>query len=382
MSLADQYSDANNGARAPWLGDSSLDGSGGNSYSAPSASAPQSTYNTIYTPVYTQKTEYYNCWKNNGTYATKINQLTAEYNALNKEATDAEYELNKSKEIMQATIEDYNDNYVFFNNAQQAYEESAKEEKIIEINRNKFRFDSLKIVIPNTVDAIKTIAATYTAPFINSVNLIAWYKLDGNILDSSGNGRTLLEQNGGLTYSNGITNLLPYSTWANSTEQANTNWAITPYLNANIPLTFAFWFRVTGGGSYTILGYGNYATAGIQFDFNNNRLNAYTNFTSGYDWGNSAGAPNLNLNTWYYCTYVITNENVTKTYMYIDGELKGNAQASAIKAFETSLRLAVGNSGDGARGFQGNLSDIRIYNRALTADEVLLLYKASKIVPS
>jgi hypothetical protein len=209
----------------------------------------------------------------------------------------------------------------------------------------------------------------------DATNLIAWYKLDGNLLDSSGKSQTLIPQNGGLTYNIDNNNYLPYSQWANSTEAVSQNWALTPNLNQNVPLTFAFWFRVTGTGYYTIMGYGNYPTAGIQFDFYGNSMVVYTALDT--YWTITPTATNLSLNTWYFCTYVLTNEATVKTYLYINGILRASAQGIAGKVLPAAVRLTVANSGDGARGFEGHIGDIRIYNKALSLSEIQTLYNGN-----
>jgi alpha-tubulin suppressor-like RCC1 family protein len=213
----------------------------------------------------------------------------------------------------------------------------------------------------------------YPTLAIDSTNLIAWYKLDGNLLDSSGYSRTLLPQSGGLTYGIDYNNYLPYAQWANSTAAANSNWAITPDLNKNVPLTFAFWFRVTATGYYTMIGYGNYPSGSIQFDFSGgNTLTVYTALNT--YWTISPTVTGLAVNTWYFCTYVLTNDNPVQTRLYINGVLRASAQGLANQVLPVAVRLTIANSGDGGRGFEGNLGDIRIYDKALSLSEIQSLY--------
>lgn len=105
---------------------------------APHVPVVEPTY-TQQQPTYTQQQPtslYYNCWVSNGRYAAKIKELE---NTIKEEETI----MNTSKELAQSLINDYNDNYSFFNIAQEAYELSVKEKEYNDINRENFRFTAL-----------------------------------------------------------------------------------------------------------------------------------------------------------------------------------------------------------------------------------------------
>jgi len=68
--------------------------------------------------------------------------------------------------------------------------------------------------------------------------------------------------------------------------------------------------------------------------------------------------------------------------MYINGELDATAVTTNLSGITTTNDLRIGNYSQGTiRSFDGAIGDVRIYNIALTGDEVKQLYKRSKRVP-
>ena len=220
----------------------------------------------------------------------------------------------------------------------------------------------------------------YLALPIDSVHLIAWYRLDGNGIDSSGVTGNLMDRNRGLTYDYkyDISANLPYASWANSSSTLGDYWALTPDINRNVPLTFAFWFRVEDTGVYTMMGYGNNSgnDPGIQFDINNGTLNISTALDT--HWTFSASYTGIKVNTWYHLCYVLTDENPVKTYLYVNGILVATNTGTLNKLLKRVNNLTVANSGDNGRGYRGDLGDIRIYNKALSIIEINTLYNGYK----
>ena len=216
----------------------------------------------------------------------------------------------------------------------------------------------------------------YLALPIDSIHLIAWYRLDGNGIDSSGVTGNLIDKNRGLTYDfkYDISNKLPFAHWANSSATTNDYWAITPDINRNVPLTFAFWFRVEDTAYYTMMGYGNNSgnDAGIQFHINNGSLNIETALDT--QWTFTATYTGIKVNTWYHICYVLTDENPVKTYLYVNGILVATNTGTLNKLLKKVNNLTIGNAGDNARGYRGDLGDIRIYNVALSFLDIITLY--------
>jgi hypothetical protein len=213
---------------------------------------------------------------------------------------------------------------------------------------------------------------------VDSTNLLAHYKFNGNLLDSSGNNRTL-SQTGAITYNTSSQNAFPYSQYIDTTATAQTNFTTTPDINQNVPISFAFWFFVSGTGTYTMMGYGDYSLSSpsIQFDFGGgNQISIATALSN--RWTFFATATGLSINTWYHCVYTLNNSSTVQTILYINGVSRHTGTGNANQTLGTSKHLVIGESGDKGRGFLGRIGDVRIYNKVLTPSEVLELYNLNE----
>ncbi|MDD5547907.1 MAG: prepilin-type N-terminal cleavage/methylation domain-containing protein [Candidatus Pacebacteria bacterium] len=91
--------------------------------------------------------------------------------------------------------------------------------------------------------------------------------------------------------------------------------------------------------------------------------------------GPSSGAPVINDGVWHQVTIAITTSNI-KTYQ--DGTLVGTV-TNAISITDHGSNYTMGvKMPSGGEAFNGLLDDVRIYNRAFSAAEVLALYNATK----
>ena len=116
----------------------------------------------------------------------------------------------------------------------------------------------------------------------------------------------------------------------------------------------------------------------IFFDKGNN--NGYrirvtgTNYIQVLDRGgtNSLTSSNaLPLGQW---VHVAMSANATGLKIYLNGTLSGST-GTAYGSPNTSSVLYLGRYGTGNERFNGNLDDARIYNRALSANEILAIYQ-------
>ncbi|MBI4009945.1 MAG: hypothetical protein HY361_02000 [Candidatus Aenigmarchaeota archaeon] len=85
-----------------------------------------------------------------------------------------------------------------------------------------------------------------------------------------------------------------------------------------------------------------------------------------------AGGPN-----WYHFvgTYKSVTDGTSKMNLYING-IKATAEVTTAVSpiFGSPVNLTIGASSPGSGQFNGTIDDVRIYNRALTADEILIEY--------
>jgi hypothetical protein len=208
-----------------------------------------------------------------------------------------------------------------------------------------------------------TLATSPAAP--STTGLIAQYKLDGNVLDSSGNNLngTIM---GNPAFTPGIAGqALTFDGIGDYVDCTNNvKWdAITD------KITVSAWFRVDvfdvtyqpivtkGDSSWRIAR--NSETNGLQWRCNGPtptfRINGVVNVNDG-EWHHAAG----------------TYDGAT-AQLYVDGKLDGTMATAGLIAKNTQKVFLGGNSEQTARLWKGAIDEVRIYNRALTEAEVRYL---------
>ncbi|MFZ5955331.1 MAG: LamG-like jellyroll fold domain-containing protein [Nanoarchaeota archaeon] len=78
-------------------------------------------------------------------------------------------------------------------------------------------------------------------------------------------------------------------------------------------------------------------------------------------------------NQWHYVAGII-NRQINKMFLYVDGVKKGEVNLNSNGA--AGGELIVGNTWDYSVPFNGTIDEVRIYNRALTADEIKQIYES------
>ena len=80
-------------------------------------------------------------------------------------------------------------------------------------------------------------------------------------------------------------------------------------------------------------------------------------------------------NTWYWVTILY---NGTNTQLYLNGQLE-QSLATTERGSDSTGHVAIGRAGDfNGLYWNGNIANIQIYNRALSATEILQNYNATK----
>ena len=151
------------------------------------------------------------------------------------------------------------------------------------------------------------------------------------------------------------------------------NLTISAWLNPTVtPSSWTGSIGIQLDGSYTsgrIFSISNYA----------GKFSVHTDTNSGWVTTQSETLP---LNTWSHC--VATLENGTDLKMYLNGQLVKTVTLnwgtnSTLTASNSRISIGVDLPGDDEK-YTGSYSDIRIYATALTADDILTLYKTSGII--
>ena len=103
--------------------------------------------------------------------------------------------------------------------------------------------------------------------------------------------------------------------------------------------------------------------------FGTNKLNAGHNGA----WNTVVGATSLSLNTWYFAA--VTYSDSTGWKLYLNGREDGTSATTT--TFNGNQEIVIGAYSSG-NNFTGRISNIQVYNRALTATEIFQNYHATK----
>jgi hypothetical protein len=181
------------------------------------------------------------------------------------------------------------------------------------------------------------------------------------------NGPTFNSANGGSIVFDGVDDFADYGV---SNIPLPTNITLSAWINQSV--LNAYKNIITKEGvTGTDLDYGltTSPNGNLYFWFNNGNFRIHESSTN-----------NINsLNVWYYVTSVFSDTNNT-VQLYANGIQIYNQTESTSLLAHTNSKLLVGwrNSLASGQSFQGKISQTTIYNRALSASEVLQNYNATK----
>jgi hypothetical protein len=141
-------------------------------------------------------------------------------------------------------------------------------------------------------------------------------------------------------------------------------WVRPTTLNNGWNIILTKWFAdYAGNGGYSDFHFAIYPSGGIYYQ------NLYT--ATQY---NLFGTTPMSVNNWYQMGFTISNGIMQ---MYLNGQPDGAARTNNRTNYTQSY-LWLGDARAGVGGFIGNLGSVLIYNRGITADEVLQNYNATK----
>jgi hypothetical protein len=130
------------------------------------------------------------------------------------------------------------------------------------------------------------------------------------------------------------------------------------------------WFKIQNFGAYGVCYNGNSANSGYGFAFGACGLSTSTLFIFfGGLVCNVVSYSSLSTNTWYQAVFTRTTSPSTSNIMYINGLSVSTNTINNPNAPTTSA---------GIGSFPGNIAISRVYNRALTAAEVLQNFQATR----
>jgi hypothetical protein len=156
-------------------------------------------------------------------------------------------------------------------------------------------------------------------------------------------------------------------------------------INTPDNVTVNIWFKINSFVGYQgIIAKRNFSTGftnyGINFNNSIDALSVYFNTDGGSNFKSASTTMtnNFTTNIWYdVCGVFEKSSSNTNIYIYKNGILLTSNTVSGNLA-TVSTPLTLGSSAINAEPFAGNIANVQIYNRSLSAQEVLQNYNATK----
>lgn len=210
-------------------------------------------------------------------------------------------------------------------------------------------------------------------------NLVGYWTLDDGsgttALDSSGNANTLTMTGSPSWVTGNIgSSALDFSGSGQYLSVADPSSGVLDFVDGS-DFTITGWFnRDTAAADHTIVAKKNDQTtsAGYVVWIDNNGSTDYLSaeISDGTDTYSAVGTTNLSTTGWHHFSVVWDDSN--GLYIYLDGKLDGSTTSSttSINSLANALAFRIGAESDAGVPFDGKIDDIKVYNRALSVDEV------------
>jgi len=198
-------------------------------------------------------------------------------------------------------------------------------------------------------------------------SLVAWYRFDGNALDSSGNelhGKEI----GNPTYEAGVFGQAIRL-------DGNGDYidcGLAPEFDITDYITFTYWIKVIDfdKGWNTVLSKGDDSWRSARAAYNDFMEAAVTGTTGDYTYGVTP----VNDGQWHHVGFVYDGR---RNYLYVDGK-RDASEPSTGKINVSSYPLWIGGNAQWPGGWwNGLIDDVRIYNRALSQEEIQIIMQGS-----
>ena len=205
-------------------------------------------------------------------------------------------------------------------------------------------------------------------------NLIGYWKLDGDAVDSAGSNDGTIY--GAVPTTGKINEALDFDGVDDYVDLGNDS-----SLKPNLPVTFCTWIKLRSLGTVdAIITTDDIASKYYGITFAKHTSNKiyiiYGDGTgrSSTDRRTKVGTTALNTGTWYHVAAIV--KGPTDMELYVNGENDGGIYSGTGGDVAHSASSAyVGSSGHSSDWFDGAIDEVRIFDRALTAEEIEGMYK-------
>jgi hypothetical protein len=208
--------------------------------------------------------------------------------------------------------------------------------------------------------------------------LVAFYPFNGNANDASGNGNNATLNGSPQLISDRLGN--PNAAYNLNGAGDYLTAPASSSLNIASDLTIALWIkpRLTGNNNYlTIVSYSDDTTDQYAFDFTPGNILQYTYYNSFYHDTHDSSNTAWPSNAWQHACMVVTPETQTVTFYRNGSQISAVAQSFS-PGIPTAIipTLYIGLNPGENYYLPAAIDNVRIFNRALSASEVLGLYNA------
>ncbi|MCX6792865.1 MAG: prepilin-type N-terminal cleavage/methylation domain-containing protein [Candidatus Falkowbacteria bacterium] len=233
---------------------------------------------------------------------------------------------------------------------------------------------SLNFCLGNNVNSTSAgVNSSSSSGFGTAPGLVGWWKFDEGsgttAIDSSGNSNTGTWSGAGIHYSSGKTGI--YAGQFNGIN--NINISNSSNLN-NRSITVMGWIKITNTSNWMLILKNDYPNTGTYYIYSDGPGNGvrWTIFDSvRYD---AVYSSDPVINTWNHYAGV-ANASLNSMTLYVNGVPRASTSNASVGI--SSANIVIGSFA-GSYFTNGSIDDVRIYNRALSAAEILALYNSTK----
>lgn len=218
-----------------------------------------------------------------------------------------------------------------------------------------------------------SISSTSTSPTVGPCtenSLVGWWKLDGNANDSTSNGNNGVINgatpttgiNGQSYWFDGVSNYISYGNLGTLYSQGT----ISFWMKADVVENYRNPFTTRYNGGNNAIRFEEYTTPTPLGGFSVSIGNASSSAGQSY-----LPSTALSPNTWYHVV-LVWDKDTNNIIGYLNNVLKFNSPQNVWPV--TMPSVAIGNGFNASRFWKGSIDEVRIYNRALSPDEINSLY--------
>ena len=208
--------------------------------------------------------------------------------------------------------------------------------------------------------------------------LVGWYRMQGDVNDHSGKGNNGTLVNGPLTAATDkFSNSGGAYTWVYATHQYVTLANSSPLYSTTTPYSVAAWIKCPTSAKAIYCDFASTSGYAHFFLFVETKIKVLLQKSNGAALLNYvASTTTAATNTWH---HIVWSDNAGAATLYIDGAADATNFTYTASALGATLdRSTIGADQNNNSQYDGSMSDVRLYNRALSAGEAHSLYAATQ----